>query len=89
MHDAVLICRPLQPEVEPLCEIGGVVGTQGEADVGRIGQVFDDDRTGIEAGADFNHGKVLAVAGFSNRINRDFTARIARLQPARGLPDAV
>ncbi|EEG34390.1 hypothetical protein NEIFLAOT_00559 [Neisseria flavescens NRL30031/H210] len=56
MHHAVLIGRTLQTEVKPLGKLRSIVGTQGEADIGRVAQVFDNDRTGIELGADFHHG---------------------------------
>ena len=82
MHDAVLISCPLKSEVEPLRKIGGIVAAQCKTDIGGGGQVFDDDGAGIETGADFNHGEVLAVAGCSNRISRDFTVRTVKLQPA-------
>ena len=56
MHHAVLIGRTLQTEVKPLGKLRSIVGTQGETDIGRVAQVFDNDRTGIELGADFHHG---------------------------------
>ena len=56
MHHAVLIGRTLQTEVKPLGKLRSIVGTQGEADIGRVAQIFDNDRTGIELGADFHHG---------------------------------
>ena len=63
VHHAILIRRTLQAEVKPLGKIGSVVRTQGEADIGRVGQVFDDDGAGIKLSADFNHGKVLGISG--------------------------
>ena len=63
VHHAILIRRTLQAEVKPLGKIGSVVRTQSEADIGRVGQVFDDDGAGIKLSADFNHGKVLGISG--------------------------
>ena len=63
VHHAILIRRTLQAEIKPLCEIGSVVRTQLQADIGGVSQVFDDDGAGVKLSADFNHGKVLGISG--------------------------
>ena len=54
-HDAILISRALKAEIKPLGEIRSIVGTDGKADVLRVGQVVHDDRAAVESGGDFQH----------------------------------
>ena len=56
VHHAILVGRALKPEIEPLRKVRGVVGTQCQPDIVRIGRIFDGNGTCVELCADFNHG---------------------------------